>query len=116
MTHPNRDLARSLRANQTETERFVWHRIRKRQLAGFKFRRQQALGPFIVDFVCLERKLVLELDGEHHAAQVEADARRTAWLMSHGFRVFRLWNVEAREEWDVAVERIGELLNEGNEQ
>jgi very-short-patch-repair endonuclease len=112
MSHPNRDRARFLRSNMTETERFVWQRIRRRQLAGFKFRRQHPLGPFIVDFVCLERKLVLELDGGQHAAQTEYDAQRTSWLAERGYRVFRVWNFEAIEEWDAMAERICELLRE----
>ena len=95
--HPNRDRARELRTNQTPAERFVWYRLRYRQLGGFKFRRQHTLGPFIVDFVCLERKLVLELDGGQHAdpTQADYDARRTAWLIERGYRVYRLWNIEA---------------------
>ena len=108
----NRDRARYLRTNMTDTERFVWQRIRRCQLGGFKFRRQHPLGSFIVDFVCLERKLVLELDGGQHAERAEYDARRTAWLAERGYRVFRVWNFEAVEEWDVMAERICELLRE----
>jgi very-short-patch-repair endonuclease len=112
--HPNRDRARELRTNMTPAERFVWYRVRYRQLGGFKFRRQQTLGPFIVDFVCLERKLVLELDGGQHAEpeRAEYDARRSEWLAANGFRVYRLWNIEAFKEWDAAAERILELLHE----
>ena len=112
MTHPNRDRARHLRTNMTDTERFVWQRIRYRQIGGFKFRRQHPLGSFIVDFVCLERKLVLELDGGQHAARAEEDARRTAWLQERGYRVFRVWNVEALQDWEVAEQKIWELLQE----
>ena len=116
--HPNRDRARELRTNQTPAERFVWYRLRYRQLGGFKFRRQHTLGPFIVDFVCLERKLALELDGGQHAdpTQGDYDARRTAWLIERGYRVYRLWNIEAVGEWDAAAERIGDLLREGAEE
>ncbi|MDY3561724.1 DUF559 domain-containing protein [Gemmata sp. JC673] len=113
--HPNRDRARQLRMNMTDAERFVWYRIRYRQLGGFKFRRQHPLGPFIVDFVCLERKLVLELDGGQHAERVAEDARRTQWLNERGYRVFRLWNIDAFREWEGAAERIGLLLLEGPE-
>lgn len=112
----NRDRARYLRTNMTDTERFVWQRIRRRQMGGFKFRRQHPLGPFIVDFVCLERKLVLELDGGQHAEQVEYDMQRTAWLAERGYRVFRVWNFEAYEDWDALAERIFELLKEAEEQ
>src|SRR6266487_2798705 len=109
---PNRDRARELRTNMTPAERFVWDRLRFRQIGGFKFRRQHPLGPFIVDFVCLERKLVLELDGGQHATPTEEDTRRTAWLNERGYRVYRLWNHEAFTDWDNAAERIWQLLTE----
>ena len=112
MNHPNRDRARELRRNMTETEKFVWYRIRREKLGGYKFRRQHPVGPYIVDFVCLERKLVLELDGGQHAEQVEYDQKRTAWLESRGFRVFRLWNVEVPSEWEAAADRLWQLLEE----
>ena len=99
------EFARHLRKNMTDTERFVWDRLRYRQLGGHKFRRQHPLGPFTVDFVCLERKLVIELDGGQHAERAEEDARRTAWLTERGYRVFRLWNNEAIQDWDAAAER-----------
>ena len=113
MNHTNRDRARELRKNQTATEKFVWSRVRREKLGGYKFRRQHPLGPFIVDFVCLERKLVLELDGGQHAANVEYDQRRTAWLEERGYRVFRLWNFEVPREWEAAADRIWQLLEEG---
>src|SRR5262245_22238141 len=97
----------------TETEKYVWSRIRRKQLGGFKFRRQHPLGPFIVDFVCLERKLVLELDGGQHAERADYDAERTEWLEARGYRVFRLWNFEAFKDWEAAEQRIWELLQEG---
>jgi very-short-patch-repair endonuclease len=112
MNHPNRDRARELRKNMTSTERFVWFRIRRQQLGGYKFRRQHPLGPYIVDFVCLERRLVLELDGGQHAEQVEYDQRRTEWLQERGYRVFRVWNFEAVEDWDSIAEGIWRVLQE----
>ena len=112
--HPNRDRARELRRNMTEAEKFVWYRIRRCQLGGFKFRRQHPLGPFIVDFVCLERKLVLELDGGQHAEPERADydARRSAWLKERGYRVYRIWNGIATSEWEGVAERIWQLLQD----
>ncbi len=110
MSHPNRDRARALRTNMTDTERFVWQRIRYRQIGGCKFRRQHPLGSFIVDFVCLERKLVLELDGGQHAERAKYDEDRTAWLAVRGYRVFRLWNNEAFDNWDGVAERLLALL------
>lgn len=108
----NRDLARTLRKNLTETETFVWKRLRYRQIGGFKFRRQHPLGPFIVDFVCLERKLVLELDGGQHAERVEADAFRTRWLEQQGYRVVRFWNHQPFQEWDAIEQELWRLLTE----
>jgi very-short-patch-repair endonuclease len=115
MSTNNRDRARHLRRNMTDTERFVWERVRYRQIGRCKFRRQHPLGPFVVDFACLERKLVLELDGGQHAERAEEDARRTAWLEERGYRVFRLWNFEAFQDWEATEQRIWELLQEGGD-
>ena len=109
----NRDRARDFRRNLTDTERFVWGRLRGRQIGGHKFCRQHPLGPFIVDFVCLERKLVLELDGGQHAERAGYDARRTAWLEERGYRVFRLWNFEVFQDWDAIADHLWELLQAG---
>ena len=105
MRHPLRDLARNLRKYMTDTERFVWSKIRKKQFAGFRFRRQKPVGPFIVDFVCPEALLVLELDGGQHAVQKEADAARTRWLEENGFRVLRFWSIDVFKEWE-SVEAV----------
>jgi very-short-patch-repair endonuclease len=75
-----RDRARSLRKNLTDSERLLWAKLRNRRFAGFKFRRQVPLGSFIADFVCFERRLILELDGGQHAQQQEYDAARTRWM------------------------------------
>jgi very-short-patch-repair endonuclease len=96
----NRDFARKLRKEMTDTERFVWDRIRHRQIGGFKFRRQSPVGPYIVDFVCFEAKVVLELDGGQHDLASLEDAARTHWLQSQGFRVVRFWNHEVFEDWE----------------
>ncbi|MFO0825234.1 MAG: DUF559 domain-containing protein [Gemmataceae bacterium] len=100
------EFARFLRSNLTEAERFVWKRIRFCQLGGYRFRRQAPIGRFIVDFVCFQAKVVIELDGGQHAAQAEADGKRTAWLETQGFCVFRIWNHEVSENWDA----IGDVL------
>jgi very-short-patch-repair endonuclease len=102
----SRDRARALRGNQTDVERLVWFRLRNRKFSGFKFRRQVPIGPYIADFVCYDRRLIVELDGEQHAAQRDYDARRTDWLEGQGFRVMRFWNFEVHEEWDVVEEAI----------
>jgi very-short-patch-repair endonuclease len=94
-----RDFARSLRNYMTEAEKRLWQLLRAGQLGGCKFRRQAAIGPYIVDFVCFSHKLVVELDGPQHAEEQAArhDARRTAWLTSQGFRVLRFRNHELDE-------------------
>ena len=84
--------ARSLRASQTNAEGYLWAALRNRQLGGWKWRRQVGIGPFVVDFLCVEAGLVIELDGGGHAEQLEYDAMRTAMLGAHRLRVIRFWN------------------------
>ena len=100
--------ARALRKNQTEAERKLWHTIRLRQLNGYKFRRQYPLGRYIVDFVCLEKKLIVELDGGHHGedGQMEHDLERDQWLRSQGFRVLRIWNARVFKEHRFVLDEI----------
>ena len=100
MKTPLLPLARSLRANQTDAERLLWKHIRAGRLEGRKFKRQQPLGHYIVDFVCFEAMLVIELDGGQHADQVNEDAERTRWLETQGFRVLRFWNNELIENME----------------
>jgi len=84
--------ARNLRRNQTDAERKLWSVLRRRAVGGYYFRRQRPVGPYVVDFVCVKRKLVLELDGGQHAINVTTDARRTEYLEQQGYRVLRFWN------------------------
>jgi len=102
--------ARALRHNMTEAERRLWRRLRMRELSGFKFRRQRPMGNYVVDFVCLDRRLIIEVDGGQHAEQVDRDERRSAWLASRGFRVLRFWNNEVFEHLDVVCEVILQAL------
>ena len=98
--------ARQLRKNPTDAERALWSILRKRQVPGYRFRRQAPVGPYIVDFVCFENKLVIEVDGGQHAQQADYDSARTAWLASQGFRVMRFWNSEVLEEPEAVREAI----------
>ena len=105
-------IARRLRTDMTDEERILWSDLRKRRAMGLRFRRQHPLGPYIVDFICLERKFIIEVDGVHHgeATNAIADTRRTAWLEASGYRVFRCWNWEVRENLDgVITSMLGEL-------
>ena len=105
--------ARRLRREQTNVERKLWYKLRDRRIDGFKFRRQQPIGPYIVDFVCFETKLVVELDGGQHAddKNAAADAVRTAFLKSQGFRVLRFWNLDLIESFDGVLDRIWRELS-----
>jgi very-short-patch-repair endonuclease len=96
--------AAPLRRNATDAEAALWLELRGRRLEGFKFKRQWTLGAYIVDFCCLERRLVVELDGgQHNEAR---DARRTAWLEGLGFRVIRFWNNDVLTNMDGVLETI----------
>lgn len=101
-----KQLARSLRKQQTEAERLLWSRLRNRQLQGCKFRRQQPIGPYIADFLSLEPKLIIELDGGQHAEQQEQDNQRTRYLQALGYRVLRFWNHEVLNDLEAVLEAI----------
>jgi very-short-patch-repair endonuclease len=83
--------ARDLRRNGSRAERKVWELLRDRRISGVKFRRQHPIGPYFADFACISRKLVIEVDGDHHAFQIQADTRRTAAMEREGWRVVRFW-------------------------
>ena len=104
--------ARALRANQTDAETRLWLRLRDRRLAGAKFRRQAAIGPYIADFACFPARLIVELDGGQHAQDADADAARTAWLEGQGFRVLRFWNNDVLANTEGVLERILEALRD----
>ena len=99
-------LARNLRRKATDAEKAMWRLLRNRQLAGCKFRRQVPLGDYIVDFVCYERDLVVEIDGGYHQMRTTEDAERTACLESQGFRVVRFWNNQVLSEPEAVLEAI----------
>jgi very-short-patch-repair endonuclease len=103
--------ARNLRQKLTDAERVLWARLRRRQLAGLKFRRQHVIGSYICDFVCPEAGLVVELDGSQHVDAAAYDARRDAFLRSRGFRVLRFWNSHVLTETDSVVETIFEAFH-----
>lgn len=92
----------------TPEERKLWAHLRNRQVLQCKFRRQAAIGPYVVDFVCFERRLVVELDGSQHgfSDQRARDRARDAWLKSQGFRVLRVWNLDLRRNTDDVLTTI----------
>ena len=100
----------TLRKQMTDVERLLWSHLKNRQITGCKFRRQHPIGPFIVDFICLEKGLVIELDGGQHAFSISGDKRRTEYLNGEGYRVLRFWNNEVLQETNVVLMVIREEL------
>jgi very-short-patch-repair endonuclease len=98
--------ARELRKSMTRAEVFLWERLKNRRLGGWKFRRQHPLGEYVVGFVCLKARLVVELDGCCHDFRDARDWRRTQWLRTQGYRVLRLANEEVFSDEPAALRRI----------
>ena len=101
--------ARNMRAAPTDAEAIIWRQLRAHRFVGHKFKRQQPIGNFIVDFVCFEAGVIVEVDGGQHNESV-ADQSRDAWLMSQGFVVLRFWNNEVSQNLDGVLMRILEAL------
>ncbi len=102
--------AKSLRTNQTEAEQRLWYHLRAHRFMNLKFKRQKPLGSYIVDFVCMERFLIIELDGGQHAEQANYDRQRDAWLRSQGYTVLRFWNMEVMQQLEEVLEKIRAAL------
>ena len=101
-----RNRAKELRNQATRAERLLWWHLCEKKVLGFKFRRQHPLGPYILDFVCLSKKIIIELDGESHKAQRIYDAERSRWLLLNGFKVLRFWNNDVMKSPFSVVDRI----------
>jgi very-short-patch-repair endonuclease len=106
-----RTRARELRNNPADAERFLWRHLCLRQLDGHKFRRQHPLGLYIVDFVCLEKRVVVEVDGGQHVEQTEYDSRRDNWLRAEGFTVRRFWDNEVLTQVENVKQVIWDALS-----
>ena len=104
--------ARTLRREMTDAERRLWRVLRSRQLERYKFRRQQPMRWYILDFVCFSHRLAIEVDGGQHVDAVEYDKRRTRFLEREGFRVLRFWNREILENAEAVCQQILEALRE----
>ena len=105
--------ARILRRNATKAEDFLWIFLKNRYLNRYKFRRQHAIGPYIIDFVCERKKLIIELDGSQHAEikNEEYDKKRTLFLEAHGYKVLRFWNSVVFTEIEGVLETILNALD-----
>ena len=103
-------LARNLRKQSTDAEKLLWKNLRGCRMEGYKFRRQLVIEPYIVDFVCLEAKLIVEADGGQHAEHLEDDAKRTQLLQAMGYTVMRFWNNEILNKTEAVLENIRSIL------
>ena|ERR1700723_1107488 len=105
-------IARTLRRNPTDAEIRLWSAPRDRRLAGYRFRRQHPIGPFVVDFACTKHQLIVEADGGQHNDNA-VDEERTEWLKREGWRVLRFWNNDILNNTDGVIETIVAALRDG---
>jgi len=103
--------ARALRSDMTDAERRLWQTIRGKQLCDCRFRRQHPIGPYIADFACIDKKLVIELDGGQHQDQIAYDEQRTAFLQAQEWRVLRFWNNDVLSNLEGILASIVDALN-----
>jgi len=108
-----RQRAKQLRQQSTDAEKHLWYYLRAKRL-GYKFKRQVPIGTYIVDFVCLEKRLIIELDGGQHLESKKYDIARTTWLNAHGFKVLRFWNHDVLQQTTSVLEVIMQGLTEPN--
>ncbi len=106
------EAARNMRHEPTPAEKALWDRLRDRQISGCKFRRQQTIERFVVDFYCAERKLIIEVDGSIHQTQREQDVERQVYLETLGLRVIRFTNDEILNHIDGVIERLSRVIEE----
>jgi len=109
MRKASSDLARKLRKEQTRAEAILWQRLRDRQVTGQKWRRQAPIDNYVVDFLCSELRIIVELDGDAHADRQESDVMRQAYLENQGFRVIRFLNEEVLRNLDGVLETLCRL-------
>ena len=104
----SRRFAKTLRRRMTDAETILWSRLRRGQLNGWKFRRQHPVGPYIADFACIDAKLIVEVDGATHASERELahDRKRTAFLTTRGYALYRLWNTDVFENLDGVLDGL----------
>jgi very-short-patch-repair endonuclease len=105
---------RSLRKTSSLAERILWDRLRNRQLHGYKFRRQQRIGPYVADFVCLERRLIVEVDGGQHVLRTDDDRRRDAWLAAEGYLVLRNRHLNVLNDVEKILQEVLAALQASN--
>ena len=106
-----RDRSRDLRRNQTDVERRLWRTLKARQVNGWRFRRQHPVEPYIADFACHAKRIIVEVDGSQHGPRSAADEERTKVLQAHGYQVLRYWNNDVLTNIDGVLEDILSKIN-----
>jgi len=104
-------IAKNLRKRPTDAENLLWKHLRAKQIEGLKFRRQEPIGNYVVDFVCYEERLIVEVDGGQHASEIQKDREREDWFKGQGFKVLRFWNNEVLENTEGVLEVITRELS-----
>ena len=107
------DFARSLRQKQTDAEILLWAKLREIRLSGIKFWRQHSIGEYVVDFICIQSNLIVEVDGSQHSEEKNQvyDSKRTVWLEQQGFRVLRFWDNDVLNNIEGVAGQIFEVIN-----
>jgi very-short-patch-repair endonuclease len=108
-SNPLLDRAKQLRQHQTDAEAKLWYHLRGKRHMGLKFKRQKPIGPYIVDFVCFQPALVVEVDGSQHAEHAAYDQRRNDFLRARGFTVLRFWNNQVLGQIESVLEVIAKF-------
>jgi very-short-patch-repair endonuclease len=104
--------AKTMRSAQTPAEQCLWYHLRANRFMGLKFKRQKPMGPYIVDFICLECGVIVEVDGGQHGDQLACDRQRDQWLSLQGFIVLRFWNHDVLNRTEMVLERIRQAVEE----
>ena len=112
-TVPSSANAKELRAEMTDAERKLWYYLRAERFEGHKFRRQVPLGRYVVDFLCEQAAIIVEVDGGQHTERVEYDEERTRWLGSQGYTVLRFWNDEVMGNIEGVLATLSPALSQG---
>jgi len=110
MTDKLTSLAKIMRRHPTDAENLLWQSLRAKRFLGLKFKRQEPIGDYIADFICYEKKIVIELDGGQHARKRNEleDKKRDEWMKSQGFKILRIWNHEVLQNLEGLLEHIAD--------
>jgi very-short-patch-repair endonuclease len=111
LTRQSLSVSRKLRSSPTDAERLLWRHLRMRQMTEFKFRRQYPVGKYVVDFVCIKKRLAIEIDGGQHAERTTSDTQRTKSLEAEGYQILRFWNNDVLQNIEGVKAEIWRVLN-----